>query len=65
MENKVTHDAVATIRSLAQLRGRDPDFAEKAVTEGKSITANEALNKGVINYIAKIEMIYCPRSMGY
>ncbi|HAT1771082.1 TPA: nodulation protein NfeD [Legionella pneumophila] len=53
MENKVTHDAVATIRSLAQLRGRDPDFAEKAVTEGKSITANEALNKGVINYIAK------------
>ncbi|HAT2010850.1 TPA: nodulation protein NfeD [Legionella pneumophila] len=53
MENKVTHDAVATIRSLAQLRGRDPDFAEKAVTEGKSITANEALSKGVVNYIAK------------
>lgn len=53
MENKVTHDAVATIRSLAQLRGRDLDFAEKAVTEGKSITANEALSKGVVNYIAK------------
>ncbi|HAT8179771.1 TPA: nodulation protein NfeD [Legionella pneumophila] len=53
MENKITQDAVATIRSLAQLRGRDPDFAEKAVTEGKSITANEALKKGVINYIAK------------
>lgn len=53
METKVTHDAVATIRSLAQLRGRDPDFAEKAVTEGKSITANEALSKGVVNYIAK------------
>ncbi|HAT7073862.1 TPA: nodulation protein NfeD [Legionella pneumophila] len=53
MENKVTHDAVATIRSLAQLRGRDPDFAEKAVTDGKSITADEALSKGVVNYIAK------------
>lgn len=53
MENKITHDAVATIRSLAQLRGRDPDFAQRAVTEGKSITANEALKKGVINYIAK------------
>nr|WP_081964930.1 nodulation protein NfeD [Legionella norrlandica] len=53
MESKVMHDAVATIRSLAQLRGRDLDFAQKAVIEGRSITADEALKKGVINYIAK------------
>ncbi|BCA97133.1 membrane protein [Legionella antarctica] len=52
MEKKVRSDAVATIRSLAQLRGRDPIFAQKAVTDAISITASEALKSGVINYIA-------------
>ncbi len=52
MEKKIRSDAVATIRSLAQLRGRDPLFAQKAVTNAVSITAPEALKAGVINYIA-------------
>ena len=55
MDNKIRNDAVATIRSLAQLRGRDPIFAQKAVTDAVSITAPEALKAGVINYIATDE----------
>jgi len=52
MEKKIKNDAIATIRSLAQLRGRNPVFAQRAVEEGLSITAAEALKTGVINYIA-------------
>nr|WP_051078223.1 nodulation protein NfeD [Legionella shakespearei] len=52
MEKKVTNDAIATIRTLAQLRGRDPVFAQKAVVDAISITSSEALKAGVINYIA-------------
>lgn len=52
MEKKITNDAVATIRSLAQLRGRDPVFAQNAVLNAQTLTASEALKEGVINYIA-------------
>lgn len=52
MGKKITNDAVATIRTLAQLRGRDPVFAQKAVEDAISITSSEALKTGVINYIA-------------
>ncbi|WP_035915211.1 NfeD family protein [Legionella lansingensis] len=53
MEKKVTSDAVAYIRALAQLRGRDVKFAEKAITDAATLTATEALKAGVINIIAK------------
>ncbi|WP_165474745.1 NfeD family protein [Legionella nagasakiensis] len=53
MSKKVTNDAVAYIRSLAQLRGRDAGFAEKAVLDAATMTAPEALKAGVINLIAK------------
>jgi membrane-bound serine protease (ClpP class) len=52
MKNKVTNDAVAGIRALAEQRGRDPDFAERAVREGANLQASEALKANVINYIA-------------
>src|SRR5216684_1216642 len=52
MKNKVTNDAVAGIRSLAEQRGRDPDFAERAVREGANLQASEALKANVINYVA-------------
>ncbi|RTZ48168.1 nodulation protein NfeD [Candidimonas sp. SYP-B2681] len=52
MTQKVTNDAAAYIRSLAQLRGRNAEFAEKAVLEATSLSANEALKAGAIDIIA-------------
>jgi len=49
---KVLNDAVAYIRSLAELRGRNADWAETAVRTGASISAKTALEKGVIDRIA-------------
>jgi len=52
MEDKITNDAVAYVRSIAEERGKNADWAEKAVRESESITATEALEKGVIDLIA-------------
>lgn len=52
MEQKITNDAVAFARTLADKRGRNADWAEKAVRESASITEKEALELGVIDYIA-------------
>ena len=52
MERKAVNDAVAYIRGLAELRGRNVDWAELAVREGASLPADEALAAGVIDLIA-------------
>ncbi len=52
MMEKVTNDAVAFIRSIAEKRGRNVEWAEEAVRESASIPASEALKLGVINVIA-------------
>jgi membrane-bound serine protease (ClpP class) len=49
---KAVNDAVAYIRGLAQLRGRNVEWAEQAVREAASLPASEALAKGVIDFIA-------------
>jgi len=52
MTKKVTNDAVAYIRSLAQLRGSNADWGEKAVREAVSLPAEEALKLKVVEFIA-------------
>ena len=49
---KVINDSVAYIRALAEERGRNADWAESAVRDAASVTANEALDLGVIDLIA-------------
>lgn len=52
MERKMLNDAVAYIRALAELRGRNVDWAEDAVREGESLSAEAALKRGVIDVMA-------------
>jgi len=52
MEKKTLNDAIAYIRSLAQLRGRNADWAELAVREAATLTAAEAREQNVIDLVA-------------
>ncbi len=52
MGKKIINDAVAYIRGLARMRGRNADWAERAVREGASLSADEALAAGVIDLMA-------------
>lgn len=52
MSKKVVNDAEAYSKSIAAKRGRNVEFAGKAVTESISITAKEALSKKVIDVVA-------------
>jgi len=52
---KAVNDAAASIRSIAETYGRDPDVAESFVRDASSITAEEALGAGMIDVIAPSE----------
>jgi membrane-bound serine protease (ClpP class) len=49
---KITNDAAAFIRSLAEQRGRNADWAERAVRESASIAAEEAASLHVVDFVA-------------
>jgi membrane-bound serine protease (ClpP class) len=52
LTRKQINDAAAYIRGLAQLRGRNADWAEQAVREAASLSADEALRLKVVDYVA-------------
>jgi membrane-bound serine protease (ClpP class) len=49
---KAVHDAAAYIRGLAELRGRNAQWAERAVREAVSLPASEAARLGVVDFVA-------------
>ncbi len=52
MSLKAVNDAVAFIRSLAEMHGRNADWAEQAVREAASLSASKALELGVVDLVA-------------
>lgn len=52
MKHKMVNDAEAYLRSLAQMHGRNVEWATQAVRESASLSAKDALDKGVIDLIA-------------
>lgn len=58
MRRKVVNDAVAYLRGLAELRGRNAEWAEEAVRRGATLTSSEALEKNVIDFrVADVETL--------
>lgn len=53
MTDKITNDMVASVRGIAEKKGRNVKWAESAVRESSSITAEEALELKVIDFIAE------------
>jgi membrane-bound serine protease (ClpP class) len=53
MTQKQVNDAAAYIRGLAQMRGRNAEWAERAVREAVSLPADEALQQNVIDVVAR------------
>jgi membrane-bound serine protease (ClpP class) len=53
MTSKIVNDAAATIRALAEQRGRNAEWVERAVRESESITETEALQLNVIDVVAR------------
>ncbi|UCF94827.1 MAG: ATP-dependent Clp protease proteolytic subunit, partial [Desulfobacterales bacterium] len=53
MSDKIVNDMVAQAQSVAEKRGRNAKWVEKAIRESVSVTENEALKKNIIDLIAK------------
>ena len=52
MTEKIVNDTVAFIKTIAKARGRNADWAEKAVTKSVSITEEEAVKLNVVDFIS-------------
>jgi membrane-bound serine protease (ClpP class) len=53
LRNKIVNEAASYIRAHAEVRGRNADWAEKAVREGDNLPPNEALDMNVIEIVAR------------
>jgi len=53
MKQKITNDAAVYIKAIAEERGRNAEWAEKAVRESISATEEEAVKKNVVDLVAK------------
>ena len=53
MQRKVLNDSVAYIKGLAELRGRNAEWAEETVRQAANLTASEALAANVIDLVAE------------
>ncbi len=65
MERKVLNDAIAYIRGLAERYDRNADWAEDAVRSAATLTAREALEKNVIEFIAEDQADLLQQLDGY
>ena len=65
LERKVLNDALAEIRSLAERHGRNADWAEKAVRDAATLTASEALEQNVIEFVAATRVDLLKQIDGY
>jgi membrane-bound serine protease (ClpP class) len=52
MTNKIVNDAVAYIMGLAEMRGRNADWAEEAVRQASSLSSSQALEQNIIDVVA-------------
>lgn len=53
LDQKILNDTIAFIRSIAEKRGRNADWAERAVTEAASITETQAVEQNVVDLVAR------------
>jgi membrane-bound serine protease (ClpP class) len=53
MEDKIVNDTVAWARALAEMRGRNADWAARAVKESVSVPASEAVKENAVDFIAE------------
>ena len=53
MTHKMVNDAVAYIRSLAEMRGRNAEWAEQAVRQAASLSSEQAVEQGVVDLLAE------------
>ena len=52
MTEKIVNDTVSYIKTIAKMRGRNVDWAEKAVRKSVSITEEEAVKQNVVDFIS-------------
>jgi len=53
LDAKAMNDALALARGLAELRGRDAEFAEAMIRDAESVSSSEALERGIIEFVVR------------